>query len=544
MVEINDRKGFDTWLRKQPRDVSATITARAALRALPYLMSDLRGTRIANRSLTFILSLFRLHAVSWAASKYPAQGTDRIKAAITRADAAYAAAAAAFAADIDSTSADNVSADFSAAPWRAVTDDVNRIVRKTAVSQIIDAPMWPNADMPEFERSEWAELKSLLLARNENWKVWTDWYEARLRGGPVNDSLELARALIDDDIWDDGPATVNAHILDLMRERGTVLVPPPSQVEISYPIPLRRGFPVIDGFAGSSIQGDGDRLARPAIIDNLPAAYSFGWNAAGKIAVIAGPHNLPFLPHKGSEADHKQRLDTARSQARKLLADLKAGKYQVRAEYRDSLKRYIDDLPREPGSGNFMMADAEARFIRNLFKADSAILPTPFAARLKTLLECHTGARAYYPEIARLYSDIVSGALETPMPLDAVDDIVQVVEDNTPRNMDPSVKAALDRSSQSEPAIAPIPQADLPPPDDNAPVPPPDPLGEVDAAKARNAMFVGTVKELDKAISAGEKIGKSIESAEKFWSAVKPFYEWATKLFGNGDLPPPPISMI
>jgi hypothetical protein len=36
-----------------------------------------------------------------------------------------------------------------------------------------------------------------LLAADEGWEVWTDWYEARLHGRPFDKALEEARVLID-----------------------------------------------------------------------------------------------------------------------------------------------------------------------------------------------------------------------------------------------------------------------------------------------------------------------------------------------------------
>lgn len=48
--------------------------------------------------------------------------------------------------------------------------------------------------------------------------MWTDWYDARLRGDPINNALEVARVLIPDEIWEQGPAVVNARIKELIRE--------------------------------------------------------------------------------------------------------------------------------------------------------------------------------------------------------------------------------------------------------------------------------------------------------------------------------------
>jgi hypothetical protein len=68
-------------------------------------------------------------------------------------------------------------------------------------------------------------LKAAVLAANQSWEVWTDWYEARLAGDaadPPNEALEVARATIPDEIWKQGPAVVNAEIKRLIDK----FVPP------------------------------------------------------------------------------------------------------------------------------------------------------------------------------------------------------------------------------------------------------------------------------------------------------------------------------
>jgi len=56
-----------------------------------------------------------------------------------------------------------------------------------------------------------------MLDSHEDWRVWTDWYEARLAGAPSNEALEVARALIADKIWKQGPRAVNAEIARLIK---------------------------------------------------------------------------------------------------------------------------------------------------------------------------------------------------------------------------------------------------------------------------------------------------------------------------------------
>jgi hypothetical protein len=67
----------------------------------------------------------------------------------------------------------------------------------------------------------WGTLRAALLAADQGWEVWTEWYEARLVGDaahPPNEALEIARATIPNEIWRHGPAAVNAEIKRLIAE--------------------------------------------------------------------------------------------------------------------------------------------------------------------------------------------------------------------------------------------------------------------------------------------------------------------------------------
>ncbi len=68
---------------------------------------------------------------------------------------------------------------------------------------------------------DWLEAVQAPAARSrdEDWDVWTVWYEARLTGGPTypylspeaNEEIEVARVPIADEVWAEGPAVVNAE---------------------------------------------------------------------------------------------------------------------------------------------------------------------------------------------------------------------------------------------------------------------------------------------------------------------------------------------
>jgi hypothetical protein len=90
-----------------------------------------------------------------------------------------------------------------AAARRATDDDIAFMVagetdvRRIAVAADLAAqPLWPYGT-PLQIRAAWSRLKAMLLVRkDENWEVWTDWYEDRLAGHPADRELEVARILM------------------------------------------------------------------------------------------------------------------------------------------------------------------------------------------------------------------------------------------------------------------------------------------------------------------------------------------------------------
>ena len=55
-------------------------------------------------------------------------------------------------------------------------------------------------------------MKKSLIDAGQEWDVWTNWYEDGLAGRVRDEEIELAYVQIDNDLWDRGPAIVNAEI--------------------------------------------------------------------------------------------------------------------------------------------------------------------------------------------------------------------------------------------------------------------------------------------------------------------------------------------
>jgi hypothetical protein len=264
VVEFSKREELERWLEGKPREWTVVIAARAALRVVPLLATVLgpRGGGLEKAGRDIILPVFRGVAASWVAGTLPSYDTDldayaayttsaletrsyppAAAEATAAADAAYTTAAA----DTDlRTAAACAAADY-AAKAEAWAGMLNDSVRKaddrgagiwaaiSADATALEAPqplgpravdlaiyeLWPTGT-PTWAKENWTKLRSALFAANEDWDVWTEWYEARLYGVRAGflprASLEIARVMIEEEVWKQGPKVVNAYIKWLMEE--------------------------------------------------------------------------------------------------------------------------------------------------------------------------------------------------------------------------------------------------------------------------------------------------------------------------------------
>ena len=113
-------------------------------------------------------------------------------------------------------------------------------------------------------------MKTRLLAREgEHWKVWTKWYDARLDPShhipcysPPDLELEEARVLLPDELWEQGPAAVNARIKALFEESGCASKPAETQPAIPE-----------QALATIEVEWEGERLImrrRPVMPEDMP----------------------------------------------------------------------------------------------------------------------------------------------------------------------------------------------------------------------------------------------------------------------------------
>ncbi len=224
LAKITNGEELQAWARKLPRPFWAVIAARMILRGLP---TGAIGANAKDSLREMALPVFRAAAVSWTACRYPAHETELAAAAEAAAGFAFAAgpkvypayaAAAVVSKSCGATDvayfADTTTALYptaAAAVWPEISNDATRAEEGVAASAIAGTPLW------RFGRGEelltlWQDLKQVLLAANQDWQVWTLWYEDRLAGRVRKESHDLAYVRISDELWDQGPAAVNAEI--------------------------------------------------------------------------------------------------------------------------------------------------------------------------------------------------------------------------------------------------------------------------------------------------------------------------------------------
>lgn len=246
VAERFDKKEFVAWLRTQPVENAAILAIRSALRVLPFLTRDFDRVTMAGD--TLVLPVFRAVSVSWLLGVFRDEETLRSIAAADASDVAdgalaaakraadsavavySAAAAASTAAAADDASFSTVTAADSAdaavydaadaasnattaysAIARVLSRDRARLTKGASPSRLYIMPLWPDG-MPGDLAADWQTLKADLLSRNEDWDIWTDWYEDRLAGRPPEAKLDRARIMLPDGLWKQGAKAVNAEL--------------------------------------------------------------------------------------------------------------------------------------------------------------------------------------------------------------------------------------------------------------------------------------------------------------------------------------------
>ena len=108
---------------------------------------------------------------------------------------------------IDSTGSGSRARDTSA--WAEVQADVAALGTIDA-GALANLPLW-SRQVPRLATYDWSKLRAA-LPNGEDWDVWIDWYDERLRGGSRGEYYKLVFASVPQEEWDKGPAAANAWI--------------------------------------------------------------------------------------------------------------------------------------------------------------------------------------------------------------------------------------------------------------------------------------------------------------------------------------------
>jgi TIR domain len=339
--------------------------------------------------------------------------------------AGIAIIAAGFAAECAADAARHADGTAVEAIWAMIGSDT-KWIQSHGAGAVSDLPLWSTA-APDLVVRAWTDLKNTLPA-GQDWDVWIDWYDERLRGGSRGEAFELVFASAPQEEWEKGPAAANAWIK--------------AHLSNAWSSGFSSGF-------GASEATRPNELPEP--LPGVDAPFAYGWIASQRVAIVAGAQNLPFYPHFSSEGDHRRALEACRVGGERLLKALRGGRYNARPEYGEALEYYLDDLPKTAGTGNILLANDQVRNLHSMFLAEARDLPVGFASRLKSVIANQFALNAFYDLVQRHNEAVAAGSWTQPFPLDAAKGFFGAVEDNTPRWFEREVDKGLRQVEKAEP---------------------------------------------------------------------------------------------
>ena len=243
-----DWRVAQAWRCRQMPELCVVVGARCALRALPMLNGELIGdeARDAEARFRLVLPSFWAMAGAWLGGTWEDLRGDvghaNLRSRLRDVPNVEAAQAAAHIGetfiDVEFTrvSDDEIpgvvceaalaagralekvgGAELAAEHRKAFAADMALVVhtavrdRPQSLHELSLSQLWPGGT-PDAVLHNWSGMKTHLLVAGENWQVWTDWYDDRLRGSGACREVELDRVSTAEDLLLDEPAVVNAAI--------------------------------------------------------------------------------------------------------------------------------------------------------------------------------------------------------------------------------------------------------------------------------------------------------------------------------------------
>jgi hypothetical protein len=217
-------------------------------------------------------------------------------------------------------------------------------ITKAGATAVALLPLWPEGE-PAAVGKAWASLKAHLLAADEGWEVWTDWYDARLRGDPVDVELETKRVILPKR-WNDGPAAVNAEIKAIIEEHEASKRGGQGEEEVR----ATDEDPSID-----------DLLASP-ILQTAYADFEIEEDT-GTVRMVPMPGDLPAVGEPDLALDWRSRLEGLSITPRALIEDIRESGRNVPPSLFRDLDRYADEADRGPDGVRPGVLDMFGRYI-------------------------------------------------------------------------------------------------------------------------------------------------------------------------------------
>ena len=171
-------------------------------------------------------------------------------------------------------------------------DLISRVSVSNLAPVISDKRLW-SGNIAVSLLNSWKKLRYELLPPDEYWAVWTDWYEDRLYGQPMDPDLELKKILLPSEDWDEGPAHVNAIIKRLIEEHEGrpqgKLEPADAVPQIPNPLPSPSTYIAHDGTADLM-----PATAMPVPSNSAETAWEVLTETLSDLEQLCG-HNAPTL---------------------------------------------------------------------------------------------------------------------------------------------------------------------------------------------------------------------------------------------------------
>lgn len=459
----SDREAVKAWLRTQPRNVGAALAVRAALRVVPLVLANPLPNRVGGslqkssvRRAASLLPTLRAASAAWvnaihtdatvrrfasiaASSAYEAAATFAFGSVAEIAHAIRAAAEAAYAGSANYEAAGPDAAEagifysqeaIEAAYYNSIDSDMElnsnlkaenmakqlmldaSYVEVLAGSQVLCVERLWTQKTPEWVEDIWRRVSSQLVKSDENWGVWTEWYDDRLFGKPPDMALETKR-VVEPKKWREGPSAVNAEIAAIIAAHESEKAP---------------RQPAGSGWV--SPLSVAQMIAAPV----LQSAYAdfVVDQETSTVRMVPMPGDVPVLADADLVLDWRSRLEGLSVAPLALVDDIREAGRNVPPSLLKDLTRYGDEADRGPGGVRPGVLDLFGRHLVAAGENEDITGPlgTYLGPKLKEIGAAHRRLmRDYHAQVtSRLNSPVV--ALPAEATSKAVAEVIAVVSAN------------------------------------------------------------------------------------------------------------------